>query len=169
MKLFVCGFDETTPLSRLVAHFERCGTILWFSMKRGEKRRYAIIEMYDGDGSSRTRILGTAGKARVVTFLSAKGGNMRQPANIVASMRSGAREYIDRSAGYEALLEALTRFSSLRTRALGSASRGRVFTFRARRAAGDGGSEHRARSARQIQIARDFRRLNARSDSGRHS
>ena len=55
-------------------------------------------------------------------------GDMTQPANIVASMRSGAIEYVDRSAGHEALLQALTRFSSLRTRAL-RAGKARVFTF----------------------------------------
>lgn len=55
-------------------------------------------------------------------------GDITQPANIVASMRSGASEYVDRSAGHEALLEALTRFSSLRTRAL-RAGKARVFTF----------------------------------------
>jgi pilus assembly protein CpaE len=56
-------------------------------------------------------------------------GEMNQPANIVASMRSGAGEYLDRSAGHEALLEALTRFSSARTRALGGAGKSKVFTF----------------------------------------
>ena len=56
-------------------------------------------------------------------------GEMTQPANIVASMRAGAGEYIDRSAGSEALLEALTRFSSARTRSLGGAGKAKVFTF----------------------------------------
>jgi len=56
-------------------------------------------------------------------------GEMTQPANIVASMRSGAGEYIDNSAGSEALLEALTRFSSSRTRAPGSGGKARIFTF----------------------------------------
>jgi pilus assembly protein CpaE len=56
-------------------------------------------------------------------------GEMTQPANIVASMRAGAGEYIDQSAGFEALLEALTRYSSLRTRASSSAGRARIFTF----------------------------------------
>ena len=55
-------------------------------------------------------------------------GDMAQPANIVASMRSGASEYVDRSGGPEALLQALTRFSSLRTRAI-RAGKARVFTF----------------------------------------
>jgi pilus assembly protein CpaE len=56
-------------------------------------------------------------------------GDMTRPANIVASMRSGASEYFDCSAGYEVLLEALTRFSSLRTRGLAGAGKARVFTF----------------------------------------
>jgi pilus assembly protein CpaE len=56
-------------------------------------------------------------------------GEMTQPANIVASMRAGAGEYIDQSGGPEALLEALTRYSSSRTRASSSAGRARIFTF----------------------------------------
>jgi pilus assembly protein CpaE len=54
---------------------------------------------------------------------------MTQPASIVASMRAGAGEYIDNLGGADALLEALTRFSSSRTRAPGSAGKARVFTF----------------------------------------
>lgn len=56
-------------------------------------------------------------------------GEMTQPANIVASMRAGAGEYVDSSGGSDVLLEALTRYSSSRTRSLGSAGRARVFTF----------------------------------------
>jgi pilus assembly protein CpaE len=56
-------------------------------------------------------------------------GEMAQPANIVASMRSGAGEYIDNSAGAEALLEALTRFSSIQTRTPGGGGKARIFTF----------------------------------------
>src|SRR6201997_3680403 len=56
-------------------------------------------------------------------------GEMVQPANIVASMRAGAGEYVDHSAGAEGLLEALTRFSSSRTRSLGGAGKAKVFTF----------------------------------------
>jgi pilus assembly protein CpaE len=56
-------------------------------------------------------------------------GDMNQPVNIVASMRSGAGEYLDRSGGHEPLLEALTRFSSARTRSLGGAGKAKVFTF----------------------------------------
>ncbi|HKN15945.1 MAG TPA: AAA family ATPase [Candidatus Sulfotelmatobacter sp.] len=56
-------------------------------------------------------------------------GSMKQPTTIVASMRAGAGEYLDDSAGAEALLEALTRFSSNRTRTRGGAGRARIFTF----------------------------------------
>ena len=56
-------------------------------------------------------------------------GEMTQPTNIVASMRAGAGEYLDHSAGSEALLEALTRYSSTRTRSLGGVGKARVFTF----------------------------------------
>lgn len=56
-------------------------------------------------------------------------GEMAHPANIVASMRAGAGEYVDHSAGSEALLEALTRFSSSRTRSLGGVGKAKVFTF----------------------------------------
>src|SRR5882762_7781364 len=56
-------------------------------------------------------------------------GTMQQPSTIVASMRAGAGEYLDESAGSEALLEALTRFSSNRTRTRGGAGKARIFTF----------------------------------------
>ncbi len=56
-------------------------------------------------------------------------GTMRQPATIVSSMRAGAGEYLDDDAGSEALLEALTRFSSNRTRTRGGAGKARIFTF----------------------------------------
>ncbi|HYL97754.1 MAG TPA: hypothetical protein VEZ90_02280 [Blastocatellia bacterium] len=56
-------------------------------------------------------------------------GEMTQPASIVASMRAGAGEYVDQSAGSDALLEALTRFSSSRSRSFGAGGRARVFTF----------------------------------------
>ncbi len=56
-------------------------------------------------------------------------GTMQQPAMIVASMRAGAGEYLDDSTGSEALLEALTRFSSNRTRTRGGAGKARIFTF----------------------------------------
>src|SRR6202795_5184336 len=56
-------------------------------------------------------------------------GSMLQPTTIVASMRAGAGEYLDDSTGTEALLEALTRFSSNRTRTRGGVGKARIFTF----------------------------------------
>jgi pilus assembly protein CpaE len=56
-------------------------------------------------------------------------GGMTNPANIVASMRAGAGEYLDHTAGSAALSEALTRFSAMRTRAPGVGGKARVFTF----------------------------------------
>jgi pilus assembly protein CpaE len=56
-------------------------------------------------------------------------GDMSRPANIVASMRSGAGEYVDEAGGSDALLEALTRFASMRSRAPGTAGKARVLTF----------------------------------------
>jgi pilus assembly protein CpaE len=56
-------------------------------------------------------------------------GTMSQPTTIVAAMRAGAGEYLDDNAGSEALLEALTRFSSNRTRTRGGAGKARIFTF----------------------------------------
>ncbi|MCU1299962.1 MAG: hypothetical protein JWQ87_246 [Candidatus Sulfotelmatobacter sp.] len=56
-------------------------------------------------------------------------GTMKQPTTIVASMRAGAGEYLDESADAEALLEALTRFSSNRTRTRGGPGKARIFTF----------------------------------------
>jgi pilus assembly protein CpaE len=56
-------------------------------------------------------------------------GTMQQPTTIVASMRAGAGEFLDDSLGSEALLEALTRFSSNRTRTRGGAGKARIFTF----------------------------------------
>jgi pilus assembly protein CpaE len=56
-------------------------------------------------------------------------GTMQQPTTIVGAMRAGASEYIDHTSGSEALLEALTRFSSNRTRSRGGAGKARIFTF----------------------------------------
>src|SRR5580698_3938126 len=56
-------------------------------------------------------------------------GEMTQPPNIVASMRAGACEYLDNSAASEPWLEALTRYSSTRTRIRGGAGKAPIFTF----------------------------------------
>jgi len=64
--------------------------------------------------------------AQIAIFAS---GHLSVPANIVATMRAGAGEYVDSAAGSDALLEALTRYSSSSARGYGSAGRARVFTF----------------------------------------
>jgi len=56
-------------------------------------------------------------------------GEMTQPATIVSAMRAGAREFVDRAAGHEALIEAFTRISSTLSRTQRSSSKARVFTF----------------------------------------
>jgi pilus assembly protein CpaE len=56
-------------------------------------------------------------------------GDMSNPAGIVAAMRAGASEYLERNGDAEGLQEALTRFAAARTRTLSSAGRARVFAF----------------------------------------
>src|SRR5580658_16377 len=84
------------------------------------------IPQQDAQRAIRTIELIRATTLQIAIFAN---GEMTQPANIVSSMRAGAGEYIDNSAGSDALLEALTRFSSTRTRAPGSGGKARVFTF----------------------------------------
>jgi pilus assembly protein CpaE len=56
-------------------------------------------------------------------------GEMSQPTNIVSAMRAGAREFLDRSASRESMIEAFTRFTASLSRAQRSAGKARVFTF----------------------------------------
>ena len=84
------------------------------------------ISLQDAQRAIRTIELIRSTTGQVAIFAN---GGMAQPANIVASMRAGAGEYVDHSAGSEALLEALTRYSSSRTRSLGGAGKAKVFTF----------------------------------------
>jgi pilus assembly protein CpaE len=56
-------------------------------------------------------------------------GDMNQPLHIVNAMRAGAREFLDRAATQEALVEAFTRFSATASRTQRSAGKGRVFAF----------------------------------------
>ncbi len=84
------------------------------------------ISSQDAQRAIRTIELVRSTTGQIAVFAN---GEMVQPANIVASMRAGAGEYVDHSAGSEALLEALTRYSSSRTRSLGGAGKAKVFTF----------------------------------------
>ncbi len=56
-------------------------------------------------------------------------GDMNQPMNIVAAMRAGAREFLDRGATPELLIEAFTRFTASVSRIQRAAGKARVFTF----------------------------------------
>jgi len=55
-------------------------------------------------------------------------GDMQNPLNIVAAMRAGAGEYIDRDGSPQAFSEAFANFTAARTRSRGSAGKARVFT-----------------------------------------
>ncbi len=56
-------------------------------------------------------------------------GDMNQPVNIVSAMRAGAREFLDRAATPELLIEAFTRFTATVSRTQRAAGKARVFTF----------------------------------------
>ena len=55
-------------------------------------------------------------------------GEMNHPPTIVAAMRAGAGEYLERNASSESLLEALSRFAAVRGKNRTSSGRARVFT-----------------------------------------
>ncbi|HUK23661.1 MAG TPA: AAA family ATPase [Terriglobales bacterium] len=55
-------------------------------------------------------------------------GEMNRPAAIVATMRAGAGEYLERDVTPEAIAEALGRFSATRNKARAAAGRARIFT-----------------------------------------
>ncbi|MGA2696227.1 MAG: AAA family ATPase [Terriglobales bacterium] len=55
-------------------------------------------------------------------------GEMTDSASIVAVMRAGAGEYLERNASVEVMLEALSRFASSRTKMRSTSGRARVFS-----------------------------------------
>jgi len=55
-------------------------------------------------------------------------GEMSHPASIVATMRAGASEYLEREATPEVIAEALNRFSAARSRSRAVSGRARIFT-----------------------------------------
>lgn len=55
-------------------------------------------------------------------------GAMNDPAVIVSAMRAGAREYLERNAAAESLVEAFSRFATSRSKNRTTAGRARVFT-----------------------------------------
>jgi pilus assembly protein CpaE len=83
------------------------------------------IPAHDAQRAIRTIELIRATTLKIAIFAN---GEMTKPASIVASMRAGAGEYLDHSAGHEALLDALTRYSAVRGTP-GGAGKAKVFTF----------------------------------------
>jgi pilus assembly protein CpaE len=55
-------------------------------------------------------------------------GEMNRPATIVATMRAGASEYLEREPTAEVIAEALNRFSATRSRTRAVSGRARIFT-----------------------------------------
>jgi pilus assembly protein CpaE len=56
-------------------------------------------------------------------------GPLVDPSVIVSAMRAGAREYLERNAPVESMIEALTRFSAARSKSRAASGRARVFTI----------------------------------------
>ena len=56
-------------------------------------------------------------------------GGMTDPSVIVAAMRAGAREYLERESGTDAYVDALRRFSATRSKAHGSSNRARILAI----------------------------------------
>jgi pilus assembly protein CpaE len=54
-------------------------------------------------------------------------GAMNNPESIVSAMRAGAREYLERNAATESMVEAFTRFAATRGKARTTSGRARVF------------------------------------------
>ncbi|MBZ5572964.1 MAG: AAA family ATPase [Acidobacteriia bacterium] len=54
-------------------------------------------------------------------------GELDRPETIVSAMRAGAREFLERNATAESMVEALTRFSASRSKARTTSGRARVF------------------------------------------
>jgi pilus assembly protein CpaE len=54
-------------------------------------------------------------------------GQMNNPGTIVSTMRAGAREFVDRNASREALIECLTRHASARSKLRGRVGKAKVF------------------------------------------
>lgn len=55
-------------------------------------------------------------------------GALNDPGTIVSAMRAGAREYLERDASTESVIEAFTRFAASRGKARTTSGRARVFT-----------------------------------------
>ncbi len=80
-------------------------------------------------------------------------GEMNRPNTIVASMRVGANEYLERNSTAEAIAEALNRFAASRIKARATAGRARVFSV-ANAKGGSGATTVAVNTAVALQEAR---------------
>ena len=83
------------------------------------------IDTHDAQRAIRAIELISANTSDIAIFAV---GEMNNPLTIVAAMRAGAREYLEEHCSSEAILEALTRHATSRSKARASAGRARVFT-----------------------------------------
>jgi len=88
------------------------------------------VVLLDIDGRNAQRAISTieliqANTSEIAIFAV---GEMDHPPTIVAAMRAGAGEFLERNATSEALIEALTRFAASRGKGRTSSGRARIFT-----------------------------------------
>ena len=81
-------------------------------------------------------------------------GEMNHPPTIVAAMRAGAGEFLERSATSEALIEAMTRFAASRGKGRTSSGRARIFTVMNSKG-GSGGTTVAVNTAIALQQSQD--------------
>ncbi|MGD0988705.1 MAG: hypothetical protein ABR874_12900 [Candidatus Sulfotelmatobacter sp.] len=122
---------ETTELARVVfAHvgFPSGPTDPILRQIQDQRAEVAIVDISAENPQSAIRAIELL-QANTLQLAIFANGSMQQPTTIVGAMRAGAGEYLDDSGGSEPILEALTRFSSSRTRSRGGAGKARIFTF----------------------------------------
>jgi Flp pilus assembly CpaE family ATPase len=81
-------------------------------------------------------------------------GEMNHPPTIVAAMRAGAGEFLERSATSEALIDAMTRFAASRGKGRTSSGRARIFTVMNSKG-GTGGTTVAVNTAIALQQSQD--------------
>lgn len=91
---------------------------------------HAEVVLVDIDPRNEQRALGAIELLRTATNDLAifAVGPMTSPNTIVAAMRAGAGEYLERESSAEAIAEALNRFATARNKARASSGRARIFT-----------------------------------------
>jgi pilus assembly protein CpaE len=122
---------EATQLARLVvAHGNFPGSPSDAAIRRMQEARteVVVVDIASRDVARAMQAIELihANVPQVAVFAS---GGMSDPSVIVAAMRAGAREYLEREAGTESFLEALRRFSASRSKAHASSNRARILAI----------------------------------------